>query len=74
MAKNTHHVVRDPKGGWSVVRGGAERASKRFASKDAAIHWGQEVSRNQRTELVVHMRDGRVEWKTPMGGAPVQKE
>jgi len=66
MPKNTHHVVRDPKGGWSVVRGGADRASKHFESKDDAIHWGQAVSRNQRTELVVHKKDGRVERKVEL--------
>ncbi|MDX6280180.1 MAG: hypothetical protein QOH03_1251, partial [Kribbellaceae bacterium] len=33
MAKNSHHVVPDPKGGWSVKKGGAVRASRHFERK-----------------------------------------
>ncbi|HKI05693.1 MAG TPA: DUF2188 domain-containing protein [Thermoanaerobaculia bacterium] len=61
--RKSHHVVRAPQGGWSVIRGGAERASKHFETKGAAIRWGQRVSQNQGTEFFIHGRDGSVERK-----------
>ena len=37
MAKNSHHVVPAPNGGWNVKKGGAERASKHFEKKEDAV-------------------------------------
>ena len=37
MARQTHHVVHDPNGGWNVKRGGAQRASGHYATKEEAI-------------------------------------
>ena len=68
--RETHHVVRDLRGGWSVVRGGSERASKHFDTKAAAIQWGQQVSRKQGTEFFVHRSDGSVEKKDSHGRDP----
>ena len=60
MAKKSHHVVPDPKGGWNVTKGGAERASKHFDNQKEAEKWGREVSKNQGTELYVHRKDGTI--------------
>lgn len=60
MARKTHHVVPNPKGGWDVKKGGAERASGHFKTKQEAIERAREISRNQGTELVIHNRDGRI--------------
>jgi uncharacterized protein DUF2188 len=72
--RDTHHVVRDLRGGWSVVRGGAERASKHFDTKAAAIQWGQQVSRKQGTEFFIHKSDGSVERKVSSGGDPNRRD
>lgn len=56
----THHVVPNPKGGWDVKRGGAERASSHHDTKEAAIDRGREISRNQQTEFRIHNKDGRI--------------
>jgi hypothetical protein len=61
MAKNTHHVVPDPEGGWAVRRGGASRSSGRFGTRREAETWGRRLSMRQGTELVIHKRDGTVE-------------
>jgi Uncharacterized protein conserved in bacteria (DUF2188) len=50
MAKNSHHVVPAPNGGWNVKKWGAERASKHFEKKEDAVKWGQEISKSQGTE------------------------
>jgi hypothetical protein len=66
-ARKPYHVIANLDGGWSVIKGGAERASKRFASQVDAIQWGRQVSRNQGTEFVIHREDGTVERKDSYG-------
>lgn len=60
MSRKTHHVVPNPKGGWDVKRGGAERSSGHFETKQEAIDRAREISRNQGTELVIHNRNARI--------------
>ncbi|WP_292044350.1 MULTISPECIES: DUF2188 domain-containing protein [unclassified Brevundimonas] len=57
---DTHHVVPNPNGGWDVKRGGGERASGHFDTKQDATNYGRQVSRNQETELRIHNKDGRI--------------
>jgi len=71
MPPKTHHVVPNPDGGWNVRKGGSERASKHFDTQNDAIDWAREVSQNQRTELVIHRRDGTIRQKDSHGGDPV---
>lgn len=71
MTRKTHHVVPNPEGGWNVKKGGAERASKTFASKDGAVSYGRKVSRNSRTELVIHRKDGTIERSDSHGHDPL---
>jgi len=61
MSRKTHHVVPAPKGGWNVIKGGSDKASKHFDKKEKAVDWGREVSKNQKTELVIHKKDGRIQ-------------
>jgi uncharacterized protein YdaT len=56
----THHVVPNSNGGWDVKRGGAERASGHFDTKQEAVDRGREISRNQGTEFRIHNKDGRI--------------
>ena len=56
----THHVVPNAGGGWDVRRGGAERASGHFDTKQAAVDRGREISRSTGTEFKIHNRDGRI--------------
>lgn len=71
MAKKSHHVVPDPDGGWNLKRGGASRASKHFDNKADAVTYGRQVSRNQRSEFVVHKRDGTIQRKDSHGKDPL---
>jgi hypothetical protein len=64
MPGKSHHVVLNPNGGWSVIRTGASRATKRFARKQDAIDWASLRSRQDGSELIVHKRDGMVESKS----------
>jgi len=67
---DTHHVVPNPEGGWDVKRGGASRASKHFDRKQDAIDAGRKISQNQRTELRIHNKDGKISQSDSHGNDP----
>ena len=56
-----HYVVPNPDGGWDVRRGNALRALKHFDTKKDAVSYGQQVSRNQKTEFVICHKNGKVQ-------------
>lgn len=71
MARKSHHVVPNPEGGWNVKKGGADRASKTFEKKEKAVDFARQVSRNQRTELVIHKKDGTIQSADSHGHDPL---
>lgn len=60
MPRGEHHVVPGKNGGWDVKRGGAEHVSAHAETKKAAVEIGRTISQNQKTELVIHNKDGRI--------------
>ena len=65
MGKN-QHVVRHEKG--RAVRGaGNERATGVFETQAEAIAAARRIAENQRSELLVHGRDGRIRSKDSFG-------
>lgn len=70
MPRRTHHVVPAPQGGWNVRRGGAERASGHYDTKQEAEQAGRQISQHQRTELVIHGRDGVIQRSDSHGADP----
>ncbi len=66
----THHVVPNPDGGWSVRRGGSSRASAHRRTKAEAIRRAREISRNQGTELRIHNKDGTISQSDSHGNDP----
>ena len=56
-----HYVVSNPEGGWDVIRGSALRALRHFNTKKEAVEYGQKVSRNQKTEFVIHHKNGKIQ-------------
>ena len=67
---NQHHVVSNPNGGWDIRKDGAERSSGHFATKAQAVDRAREISRNARTELVIHNLDGKISQKDSHGRDP----
>ena len=61
MARNEHHVVPSPNGGWNVKRNNAQRASIHTETKAEAVWAGRQISQNQKTELVIHSKNGRIQ-------------
>jgi uncharacterized protein YdaT len=66
MGKN-QHVVKH-KDGWAVKGAGNEKATKVTPTQKEAIEIAEEIATNQRTEVIVHGRDGRIRSKDSFGG------
>ena len=67
MGKNVHVVPQD--GGWDVkVEGG--RASRHFSTQNEAIEAGRQLARGNRSEHIVHGRDGRIRQRDSYGRDP----
>jgi hypothetical protein len=64
MTKRVHVIKRDS--GWAVKKQGAERASKIYGTKEAAVK-GTEKLKQAGHDIVVHKKDGSIaEWhKSP---------
>lgn len=69
MAKKSNHVV-PSSSGWSVKKSGSVKASKNFDTKDKAINYGRELSKNERTELYIHKKNGMIQNKNSYGNDP----
>jgi len=64
------HVVPNPDGGWDIEQAGAQRSSGHFDTKQDAVDRARDISRNQKTELVVHNKDGKIAEKDSHGHDP----
>lgn len=69
MSKSGQHIVPHA-GGWSVRRAGASRATSTHATQAEAITAGAQIARNQKTELYVHGKDGRIRERSSFGKDP----
>ncbi|MCH7723857.1 MAG: DUF2188 domain-containing protein [Bacteroidetes bacterium] len=70
MSRKTHHVVPNSKGGWDVKKGGSERASLHTDNKKDAIIMGRKISQNQKTEFIIHNKDGKISQSDSHGNDP----
>ena len=69
MPRRGQHVV--PSGdGWAVRKGGASRASGKFATQEAAIDSARGLAKKQKTELYIHGRDGKIRARDSYGNDP----
>lgn len=69
MSKKSNHVV-PSSSGWSVKKSGADRASRTFDTKDKAVEYGRELSKNERTELFIHKSNGMIQNRNSYGRDP----
>jgi len=70
VAKVTHHVVPNDKGGWDVKRGGAQRASVHTETKAEAIKVGRVISQRAGSEFVIHGTNGKIQRSDSHGNDP----
>ena len=69
MTKRNQHVVPHDRG-WAVKPAGGSRASSVHNTQREAIDTAREIARNQRSELFIHGRDGRIRERDSHGNDP----
>jgi hypothetical protein len=69
MSKKDYHVVPHEEG-WAVRREGASRASSVHGTQAEAITEGRSLAQNNKTELVIHDRRGRIRDSDSYGQDP----
>lgn len=70
MARKTHHILPNQEGGWKLKAGGADRATKIFPTKKEAEDYGRKVSQNQKSEFIIHGKDGKIQRADSHGNDP----
>ena len=68
MGKNQHVVPRS--GRWAVLGEGNERASSIRRTQEGAIRDAVRIARHERSEVVIHRRDGKIRDKDSYGHDP----
>lgn len=69
MAKSGQHVVPNG-GGWAVRRAGASKATSTHGTQVEAIAAAKRIAQNQRSEVYIHGRDGRIRERDSHGHDP----
>lgn len=64
--KDGQHVVPSTDG-WKVKKANSERATKKFDTQKQAISYAMGVAKNQKSELLIHGKDGKIREKNSYG-------
>lgn len=59
-ALRVRHVIKHPKGGWSVVRVGASKG-RIFSTKVEAVNNAKSAARRENSRVVIHKKDGKIQ-------------
>jgi len=70
MKKKSHHVVPNSKGGWDVKKSDSSRSSKHTDIKKDAVDAARKMSKNQKTELFIHKKNGEIQNRDSHGNDP----
>ncbi len=70
MAREEHHVVPDPDEGWNVKKGGDPTVIIHTETKEEAIQKGREISIREKTEFIIHGKDGKIQESDSHGHDP----
>jgi hypothetical protein len=69
VERKGQHVVPN-KGDWSVKKAGASKASSTHSTQADAIRVATQIAKNQKTELYIHGKDGRIRERNSYGHDP----
>ena len=68
MSKNQHVVPHED--GWAVRGEGNERATSVHSTQQDAIDAGREIAQNQKSELLIHNKEGQIRKRNSYGNDP----
>ena len=66
--KNQHIVPHEE--GWAVQSEGANKPTQVFRTQQEAIERGREIAMNQKSELLIHNREGQIRERNSYGNDP----
>lgn len=69
-AKNVHVVFRLETKDWAAKKEGNQKASKVFDTKKEAEQAGRELAKSEKSELIIHNKDGKISGKDSGGNDP----
>lgn len=67
-SRNQHVLPRSD--GWGVKTAGASRDSRVFPKQSQAINFAKKVAKNNKVELFIHSRDGKIRERNTYGKDP----
>ena len=67
--KRNQHVIPAPKG-WAVKRSGAQKATRVYQTQGEAVAAARKIAVNQKVELIIHGKDGKIRAKNTYGRDP----
>jgi hypothetical protein len=68
MGKNQHVVKRDE--GWAVKGEGNSKDTSHHSTQEAARKAAVDIAKNQKSEVVIHRKDGKIRDKDSYGNDP----
>nr|DAK61395.1 MAG TPA: protein of unknown function (DUF5633) [Caudoviricetes sp.] len=68
MGKDQHVTPKDGK--WQVKGEGNDKATKTFGTQKEAIDYAKAIAKNQKSEVVIHGKDGKIRDKDSYGNDP----
>lgn len=68
--KGDVHVVQGDKGGWDVKVEGTSGARSHHRTQDNASGAGRKVAKSNKSELLIHGRDGKIRERNTYRGDP----
>ena len=68
MGKNQHVVKNDDQ--WGVRGEGNSKITKKFDTQRQAIDYAKAVAQNQRSEVLIHGKDGKIRERNSYGNDP----
>jgi hypothetical protein len=66
MIKKNQHVV-PHKNGWAIKGAGNNKATKITSTQQEAINIARDISKNKKSELIVHNKKGQIRQKDSFG-------
>jgi len=69
MGKN-QHVTRRPDGNWQVIGENNKRATVITTTQKEAIQAARDIAMNQKSEVFIHGKDGKIRDKNSYGNDP----
>ena len=69
MPRKEYHVV-PHENGWAVKKNNASKSSAWTSTKSDAVSKAQELSKNSGSEMVVHGKNGKIQYSNSYGKDP----